>query len=530
MILSGVLASAQKVQRPKLVVGMVIDQMRWDFLYRFNERFGNGGFKRLLKEGVSCENTYIPYTPSYTAAGHACIYTGSVPALNGMIGNNWFERDQKKLVYCTDDTVQTVGSNSIAGKMSPVKLWSTTITDELRLATNFQNKTIAIALKDRGSILPGGHTSNASYWFDNASAGWITSTFYMNALPAWVKKFNDKKLPDQYLAQNWNTLYPLSTYEQSTPDSNAFENNLTGEDRTFPHLTSAITTGKYDAFRATPFGDTYTFEMAKAAIENEKMGKGSSTDFLALSLSSPDYIGHTFGPNSIEIEDEYLRLDQQLSIFLNYLDVTIGKGQYLIFLTADHGVANNPVFLTDRKIPAGSFNMAAFRHQLDDSLEKLFMVKSLITQTINYQFYLDDELIKLHGLDKKKIKDYIISSLLRQPAVASAVDLSDLTNTTLQERTKWMLTNGYNAKLSGDIQFLLKPQWLESWLLGTTHGSWNPYDTHIPLLWFGWHVKQGAVHREVYMNDIAPTLATFLHIQAPGASTGKVITELFGDH
>jgi predicted AlkP superfamily pyrophosphatase or phosphodiesterase len=520
--------SNAQVSRPKLVVGIVVDQMRWDYLYRFSDRYGNEGFKRLLREGFSCENTFIPYLPSYTAPGHTCIYTGSVPALHGIIGNNWYDPMQKKVVYCTDDSsVQSVGSNSAAGKMSPKNLWSNTITDELRLATNFRSKTIAIALKDRASILPGGHTSNGSYWFDNATGGWISSTFYMNDLPAWVKKLNESKLPDQYLKQNWNTLYPLSSYVNSTADSNRYEGKLSGEDYTFPHITSSLNgAAKYEVFRTTPYGNTFTFETAKAAIENEQLGKRAVTDFLALSFSSTDYVGHTFGPNSVEVEDLYLRFDKDLASFLKYLDEKIGKGQYLIFLTADHGVAHNPYFMRDNKLPAGAYQQSAVLKQLNDSLLKNFNTANLIEQSMNYQLYLNQDVITQNRLDKKLVKQYIIQFLIKQPGISNAVDLSDLANAPVQETVKKFLINGYNQKLGGDLQIIFKPQWFESWQTGTTHGQWNPYDTHIPLVWFGWKVKPGQLNREVYMTDIAPTLAALLHIQMPNASVGKVIEEV----
>ncbi len=518
---------AQNLQRPKLVVGIVVDQMRWDYLYRFYDRYGNDGFKRILRDGFSCENTFIPYTPTYTAAGHSSVYTGSVPALNGIMGNNWYDRKQKKVVYCTDDnSVQSVGSNSVAGKMSPANLWSNTVTDELRLATSFRNKTIAIALKDRGAILPGGHTSNGSYWFDNATGGWISSTFYMQDLPDWVKQFNARKLPDTYMKENWNTLYPLSTYVQSNPDSNAYEGSLGGEDFTFPHNTATITANKYESFRTTPGGNTITFEMAKAAITAEQLGKRGLTDFLAVSFSSTDYIGHTFGPNSVEVEDMYLRFDKELGDFLKYLDGAIGKGQYLIFLTADHAVAHNPMFMRDKKLPTGAFDAAGARRRLNDSLQAKFLKANLITQFINYQFYLDDSTILRNGLDKKTIVKYMVDILKNETGVSNAVDLSDIANAPLQEKPRWMLANGYNPQLSGDVQIILKPQWFESWQKGTTHGLWNPYDSHIPLLWFGWNVHPGYTNREVYMTDIAPTVSAILHIQMPNASVGKVIEEV----
>src|SRR6478672_1251909 len=361
---------AQTLSRPKLVVGLVVDQMRWDYLYRFYNRYNTGGFKRLLSEGFSCENTFIPYLPTHTAPGHSCIYTGSVPAFHGIMGNSWYDKAQKKVVYCTDDTsVHTIGSNSTAGEMSPSNMWANTVTDQLRLATNFKSKTIAIALKDRASILPGGHLSNASYWFDNASGGWISSSYYMKDLPTWVKAFNAKKTPDVYLKQNWNTLYPIASYDQSTTDSNRYENKLGTEDITFPHNTATIVANRYESFRTTPFGNTYTLDMAREAIKAEQLGKRGVTDFLALSLSSTDYIGHSFGPNSIEVEDTYLRLDKDLSACFQYLDATFGKGQYLLFLTADHGVAHNPSFLRDNKVEPESFDESALRIPLNDSLQ-----------------------------------------------------------------------------------------------------------------------------------------------------------------
>lgn len=520
-------AQAQNVSRPKLVVGMVVDQMRWDYLYRYYDRYTNDGFKRLLREGFSCENTFIPYLPTHTAPGHTCVYTGSVPALHGIMGNNWYDEAQKKTVYCTDDsTVQTVGSTSVAGKMSPRNMWANTVTDELRLATNFRSKTIAIALKDRGAILPGGHMANAAYWFDNATGGWISSTFYMQDLPAWVKKFNDRKLPDTYLRQNWNTLFPIETYKQSTADSNAYEGKLGTEDITFPHTTASITSNKYESFRTTPFGNTYTFEMARAALDAEQLGKRGVTDFLALSFSSPDYIGHTFGPNSIEVEDTYLRLDRELAGFLKHLDATIGKGQYLVFLTADHGAAHNASFLRDNKISVGSFDEAKVRRELNDSLQKYFGSKNLISRYINYQYFLDNSVVAQNNINRKQLKEYIIGFLAKQPAVYTAVDIADISASSLPVDLKVVLSNSFNAKLSGDIQVIFKPSGIDSWRVGATHGLWNPYDSHIPLLWFGWKIKPGKSHREVYMTDIAPTVSALLQIQMPNATIGNVIEEV----
>lgn len=526
-----IVAFGQELRRPKLIVGIVVDQMRPDYLYRFYNRYGAGGFKRLMNEGFVCENTFIPYVPTYTAPGHTCVYTGSVPALHGIVGNNWYDKEKKKVVYCTDDSsVTAVGSRSAAGEMSPRNLWATTIGDELRLSTNFRSKTIGIALKDRGAILPAGHSANAAYWFDNASGGWITSTYYMQTLPLWMAQLNAKRLPDAYLNKNWNTLYPLATYVQSTADAKLYEGSLPGGDATFPHKTDSVKTGKYETFRVTPYGNSYTVDAAKAAIEGEALGSRGVTDLIALSFSSPDYIGHTFGPNSIEIEDTYLRLDKDLADLFAYLDTKIGKGQYTVFLTADHAVAHIPGFAKENKIPAGVSNTSAFQRILNDALLKDFGPGNYILSVINYQVHLNNDLIQTNKLDRAFIKRTVIKTLMAQPGVMRAVDLENLPAANLPQQVQLMLTNGYNQKLSGEVQFIYKPGWFERGERGTTHGSWNPYDSHIPLLWYGWGIKKGKSNLEVYMTDIAPTLAALLQIQMPNSSIGKVITSLQLSH
>ncbi len=522
--------SQTSVSRPKLVVGIVVDQMRWDYLYRYYDRYGNDGFKKMLTRGFSCENTFISYTPTYTAAGHASVYTGSVPAVNGIIGNYWYSRDLKRNYYCTEDsTVGTVGSESVAGKMSPRNMWSTTITDELRLATNFRSKAIGIALKDRGAILPVGHSGNAAYWFDNTSGGWITSTYYMNELPAWVKTFNARKLPAQYMKKPWNTLYDINTYKESTPDEKVYESRLTGEDNSFPHRTDTISERyRYEAFRFTPYGNTYTCDLAKAAIDAEKLGQRGITDFLAISFSSPDYIGHSFGPNSIEVEDTYLRLDKDIASLLSYLDAKVGIGQYLVFLSADHGAAHVPGFMKENRLPAGAMDDADIKKWLNENAEKQFGEANLVEQIINYQVYLNHTLINDKKLDGNRIGQWIIRELISHPAIVRAFDLHDMGNDGLPAKISSMVKNGYNQKLSGDIQFLYRPNWFDGWDKGTTHGAWNPYDSHIPLLWYGWKVKPGKTNRETYMSDIAPTIAAMLKIQMPNGSIGDVIGEVAG--
>ncbi len=519
---------AQSLQRPKLVVGIVVDQMRWDFLYRFADRYAdNGGFNRLLREGFACENTMIPFVPTNTGSGHAGIYTGTVPAINGITGNGWFDADKQDIVNCTDDAdVQTVGSESNAGKMSPKRLMTSTICDELKLATNFRSKTIGIALKDRGGILPTGHSANAAYWWDSKKGDWISSSYYMQQLPSWVNDFNRSHFTDRFFADGWNTLYPISTYTQSTVDQNNFEVHLFGQQ--FPYAISNKAGTSFTSLLSTPFGNTLTTAFAKACIINEQLGADSIADFLTISYSSTDYIGHAFGPNSIEMEDTYLRLDIELGEFVNFLDAQIGKGQYLLFLTSDHGAAHVPHFLNENKMSGGYLNMQRMLEEMNEALTNAFDVPDLVLTIVNNQIVLDEKRMAANSkLDKQKIENFVIAFLKKQTGIANAFTFADLPRITMNEWQKKMIVNSYYHTRCGQIYFVLQPQWIEGFEDGgSTHGLWNPYDAHIPLLWYGWKVPAGASYREVSMIDIAPTLAAMLHIQQPNGSVGTVITEL----
>jgi hypothetical protein len=529
LFITGLVGNSQQLQRPKLVVGIIVDQMRWDYLYRFYPRYAaNGGFRRLMAKGFNCNNTIIPYTPTYTACGHTGIYTGTVPSIHGITGNDWYDNDKQQYVYCTEDaTVSTVGSaNANAGKMSPVNMLTTTICDELRLATNFRSKVVGVALKDRGGILPAGHSANAAYWYDSNSGDWITSTYYMTALPAWVNEFNKKKLVDQYYAKGWSTLYPLESYTQSTADENNYEVRTLGKG--FPYNLSSLAGKNYNLVMGTPFGNSLTTQFSKTVVEQEQLGVDSITDFLAVSYSSPDYIGHSFGTNSIEIEDTYLRLDQELAELLDYLDTKVGRDQYLLFLSSDHGAANNPRFLKDHKIPAGNVDIVKLTDGLNLELKNKFGTGELVTGIVNFQVILNLPVIDANSrLKKADIISSVIQYLGKQEAIMQAISIEDLETTVLNSTIKQVITNGYYKKRSGQIQILYKPQWLEGYENGgTTHGLWNPYDAHIPLIWYGWNIQQGSANREIYMTDIAPTLAALLKIQAPNGNIGKPIIEI----
>lgn len=522
-------ASNQQVSRPKLVVGIVVDQMRWDYLYRYYSRYGEGGFKRLLQDGFSCENTMVNYVPTVTALGHTCIYTGSVPSIHGIGGNNYIVQSTGKEMYCTDDaTVHGVGSDNAAGKMSPRNLLVTTVGDELRLATNFRSKTIGISLKDRASILPAGHTANAAYWFDSETGRWITSTYYMNDLPQWVKDVNATNPAGAYLKKNWETLYPINTYKESTADDTQYEKPFeAGKSPVFPvRLPQIFKKEGYGVIKETPFGNTITLDMAEKAIEAEKMGQGSETDFLAVSLSSTDYVGHRFGVNAIETEDTYLRLDKDLASFFSYLDKTVGKGNYTLFLTADHAAAHNATFMKDHNIPANNWSADKMKASLDSLVNAQFGVKGAVIAVLNYQVSLNRNKLSEGKADYQKVKDAIVEYLRQRPEVSYAVDMEHVATAPVPAIVRERILNGYNYKNSGSIGIVLNPAWYEGTSRGTTHSAWYPYDSHIPLIFMGWGVNTGKTNREVYMTDIAATVSALLHIQMPNGCIGTPITEV----
>jgi predicted AlkP superfamily pyrophosphatase or phosphodiesterase len=516
---------------PKLMVGIVIDQMRWDYLYRFAPLFkANGGFKRMMNNGFSCDNTQIGYTPSVTACGHAGIYTGSVPAIHGITGNAWYDGQLKRAIYCSEDkSVDGVGTKGASdGQMSPRNMLTTTICDELRLATNFKSKVIGVALKDRGSILPAGHSANGAYWFDSKSGFFITSSYYMNQLPEWVNNFNKRNLPDSLMKLGWTKKLKDEEYlNYATADEKSYENQPFGKDQTkMPYTLTRTANEGFGKLSSSPHGNTLTAEMAKAAVIAEELGKDAITDFLAVSFSSPDYIGHSFGPNSWENLDDYIRLDEELGKLFDFLDATVGKGQYTSFLSADHAVAHVPGFMKENKLPGGVISESKISADLNNKLKEKFGIDNAIVSMYNYQVHFNRSKVDSLNINKAQLNDFVIQYLLKLEQVSNAFPTASILSTPMPLVLREKLANGFFYNRGGDIQIVLKPGYIDGNDKGTTHGLWYPYDAHIPLLWYGFGVKQGKSNREVYMHDIASTIAALLHIQMPSGNIGKPIEEL----
>ncbi len=516
-------------QKPKLVVGIVVDQMRYDYLIRFWDKFGDDGFKKLVNEGFDCKNDNFNYMLTYTGPGHASIYTGTTPENHGIIANTWYNKVSKKYVYCVQDTtVNTIGSTSVNGKMSPKNLLTTTITDELKLATNNKAKVIGISLKDRGAILPAGHSANAAFWFDGNNIGqWISSSYYMKKLPDWLKKLNATNPAEKYLSKPWNTLYPIASYTESIADNNPYEGKFRTEKApAFPHNLPALRDSNYNysLIKSTPFGNTILKDLAIATIKGENLGKDKITDFLAISFSCTDYVGHQFGPMSKEIEDTYLRLDKDLGELLKFISTTIGKDNVLIFLTADHGAVNVPQYLIDNKLPGGYFDENLCINNLKNYLEKTYNTDSLIANISNYQVFLNHQYINRKKMNIASIENKIAAFLLTQKGIAKVATATNLKATEFTNRILADVQRGFNQVRSGDVLFVLQSGWIPAgFSTGTTHGSPYNYDTHVPLLWYGFGVNKGNANEAVYTPDIAATVAAILQIQPPSACTGEPI-------
>ena len=520
--------TVQAQQRPKLVVGIVVDQMKMEYLYRFQNDFSANGFKRIMNEGYTFHNMHYNYVPTYTAPGHASIYTGTTPATHGIVGNEWFNRTTGKEMYCTDDAdVKTLGDGTDKeGAMSPKNLLSTTITDELRMATNFKGKVIGMSIKDRGAILPAGHFANGAYWYSKTGA-FISSTFYGASLPEWVTEFNSEKRYMNYINGGWNLLKPVTAYDESLVDDNPYEGKI---DKTtgpvFPYNLKKIYDEKgADVLRTTPFGNDILVDLAMRAINKEQLGKDAITDFLTVSFSSTDYVGHTFGPRSMELQDTYLRLDLTLAKFLTYLDQTVGKDNYVLFLTADHAGAENPNYLKDNK-----YNVKNVPVKNVDAALRKFSVATFGADVVlnysNFNLFFNKTVLKEKGLELANVKQSFKDFLMAQEQVKRVYSEEEILASTGDDYFLSFIAKGYDPKQNGDLFILDKAGYMEYMETGTTHGSPNSYDTHVPLLFYGWHVPKGNSHTKKHITQIAPTLSQLLKIPFPNGTESEVLEEL----
>ena len=516
---------SQNLERPKLVVGIIVDQMRYEYLYRFYQFYGNDGFKRLMNEGSNFTFAHFNYELTSTALGHASIYTGTTPFYHGIIGNSWYDRSLKKSVNCVkDQNEQSVGCDNDNGQGSPRRLLSTTITDQLKLSTNGRSKVISVSIKDRAAILPGGHMPDGAYWYDGKTGNFITSTYYRSELPKWVKDFNNKKYSDLYLTKKWELSLPESDYQINPPDESPYEPDLFNEGKTsFPHSFEKVEhKDRYYRLLTTPFGNQILLDLTKSALINENLGKGNETDFLAISFSSPDMIGHEFGTHSYEMMDNFIKLDRQIADLLNALDSQVGKGNYLLFLTTDHAAIETQSYLRDKGVPVGGLNNKAFSDSIKAFARRTFGSSELIANHSNRQIFLNYDFIKDKKLNLRTVQNEMVDYMRENFPQMTSIFTRDYLQTQVASRDQKNLTvNGFNPTYSGDIAYDLQPGYLPEYKkTGTSHGTIFSYDTHIPLIFYGWKIPAQTINTPVYIIDIAPTVADLLKITEPSASIG----------
>jgi predicted AlkP superfamily pyrophosphatase or phosphodiesterase len=517
--------------KPKLIVGIVIDQMRWDYINQFKSHFtSQQGFMRFINEGASCNNNLIPYVPTVTACGHAAVYTGSTPALHGIAGNQWYDNYQQRTVYCVEDpTVVSVGvEGSSAGKMSPVNVWTTTLGDEIKLANNFKSKVYGISIKDRGAIIPAGHSADGAFWYDSKSGNFISSTYYGKSLPKWVSEYNSLHRVDSFYTKGWNLSLAKSVYEANCDgDINAYESTTLGaEQKGFPYTLNQFIGKDYGKISSTPYGNSIVVEMAEKALVSEQLGKDDITDLLAISFSSPDYIGHSFGPNSWETLDSYVKLDAVIAQLFASLDQQVGKNNYTVFLTADHAVANIPDFSKKHKIPGGLISESGIKKELGQLLIKQGMSDKLISAINEYNIHFNHPLMDSLGVSQDKLVQIVRQYVEQKPGIVQVIESRQAATAALPQELRERIVNGYNPQRSGDLFIMTKSGYMDGYATGTNHGVFYNYDAHIPLLWYGNGIKKGQVNSVNYMTDIAPTVTTLLGIQMPSGSIGKPILEV----
>ena len=516
--------SEKKVnENPRLVVGIVVDQMKYEYIPKFWNKYGNNGFKRLVSQGFNAKNAHYSYAVTSTAPGHATVVTGTTPNYHGIVGNEWFNPSLNKEIYCVDDFLQkSVGTLSDEGKKSPRSLQTTTISDENRISSNFKAKTFSVALKDRSAVLSGGHTSKMSYWFNAKNEGkFITSSYYMNELPEWVKRFNERKNIKKYIT-NWDTYYDINLYVESGPDLNQHEIKYLGKNNsTFPYdleRKSKTKSGKidYDVIKYSPFGNDIVKDFALDAIEHENLGKDEITDFLHIGFSSTDHLGHRFGSNSVEVLDMYIRLDKNIEDILNYLDKNVGEKNYIVYLTSDHGITHVPSYLSENKVPFNQlYSMNVFNEEL----------KKYIKDVSNYNVYLNKDRIDESGYSHDEIKALIKNELKKEPWVYDVYDFAQLDEAVSYSEDYGINMIYYNSHpdLRGDLAFFLKPLWHKKSSSASNHGTGRTYDTHVPLIFYGKGIRNGSSNKKIYVRDIAPTLSVILGINFTALSTGSPI-------
>jgi predicted AlkP superfamily pyrophosphatase or phosphodiesterase len=521
--------------KPKLVIGIVVEELNYNQLEKFHDKLSENGIKKLINEGTYFKNASYEYLLTQSAPGHATIATGAEPSFHGITSDNWYTPLKNELINCTKDvSVNSVGGSFESGLHSPVNLLVSTFSDELAIATNKKAKVFGVGLKESSAIFSAGHTANAAYWFDNTTGTWMSSSYYISALPDWVNDFNAMKFSDTYMNSTWNLLRPAKDYADCLPDSNSFEigfNNI----NYFPYDLKKLRPGNtfsskndYSLLRETPFGNSLTTNFAIRLIQKERLGKDDVTDYLSICYSATDYIGHRFGPSSVEMGDAILRLDDDIKNLLTFINDTIGKKNVLIYFTAAHGISEIPAVLEKNRIPSGYFQQNQALQLLRSYLNAIYGEGEWVKGYSERQIFLNRTLIEDARLSlddvQKKVARFLVQFTGVEAAYPySAFEANDFGNGNLKR-----IINNFSPQRSGDVIVILNPGWVEKVNdFVTNYNSPYEYDSHVPLIWYGWTVNRATVTRQVNITDIAATLSTLCKIPYPNACTGEPMFELF---
>ncbi len=512
---------------PKLVLLVVVDQMRGELLSSFESRFGADGFRRLLEGGRCYANARFGHAATFTAAGHATVVTGADAAGHGFPGNDWVDRESGDVTYClADPEHRIVGSRTANGGASPKLLDSTTIADEIVLADRSavgRSRAFAVSIKDRGAVIPAGHRGKA-YWYDNTSGRFVSSTYhYPNGLPDWAARWNAQGNADRYRGQSWTLMHERDTYLAGRADDRPWEAPRSGLGRTFPHALDADGASDatfYARLPVTPFGDRLTLDFVLTLLESERLGSGPSTDFLSVSFSATDYIGHEFGPESLEYEDQILRLDACLADLLARVDATVDLDETLVVLTADHGVASVPEYLVSEGVDSTRVGPEDFVAELEASLRARFGSReSLVSRMRNVNLYLDRDAIRRASLETAEVERAVVAFLERQPGIEAAFSRTDLlTGAGAASRLRGRVERSFHPERSGDVVLVQRPDvflYHRTNAHAAMHGSPYGYDAHVPLVLRGPGVRPGLSYTTVDVASLAPTVAAILGIAPP---------------
>lgn len=513
-------------EKPKLIITIVVEQMRFDALNRYWNRFDENGFKRLLNQGTFCKNAHYNYLFTQSSTGYATIATGTYPSFHGIVADQWYDRVKEENIYCVED-LKAVPTNYIsdAGSKSPRQMLTTTFADELKLYNADKSKSIGISLKDYAAIFPAGHKADAAYWFDLRNGNWLSSNFYMDSLPDWVVEFNNKKHADLYLERIWETKYPIDTYTYS--DVDRYAEGLYDQFQ-FPYELAKLRKKEngYYLLNRTPHGNTLTKDFAISAILNEELGRDEHTDFLNISFTASSEIYKLFGPASVELEDIYLRIDEEIAHILNFIDDSFSKEEVLVILTSDHGSVRVPEFLKDNKIPAGYFNHKKAVYLLNSYLNLTYGRGEWVKLYHKQQVYLNHILIEDSELNLADFQQTVADFLIQFAGVANTVTASTMQSTQFSDGIFSKMQHSFNQNRSGDVLINLEPGWIEEKSVIESENSAYSYDTHVPLIFYGWKIGRKTINRKIDIIDIAPTISYFLETSQPNGCIGEVIYEI----